>query len=487
MSAQMFRLSQSQKQTLKISPAQIQLLNFLQMNTMELEQHLKNELEENPLLEEGLEEPEKNDDGTGDLNDFTDGLDNTQDFMDWDEFGHDDTPDYRTRVNNLSDNDDEYTPIISQLVSWREELKEQFLMLSLSERQQFLAEYVVDSLSDEGYLPFSAGDIADDISFSNGMFIEPAEVEEILKIMSCMQPVGLGSRDLKDCMIRQLQCASNENKEISKTEIEERNIAIRIVENHFEDLAKRNYERIMRTANINQEALKNAIHLIGTLNPKPVMGGNNDTLHIKDNVVPDYIVNVEGETIEVELNNRQIPPIKINKSYVNLMGDNRAANSYVNNKLNSANWLIDAILQRENTMIKVMQTIVKIQSNFFKRGDERLLKPMILKDVAERIEMDISTVSRVTSGKYAQTPFGTIHLKDLFTEGLMSDSGEEVSNRKIQLALEELIKQEDKRNPLNDFQLMDLLSSQGLNVARRTVAKYRDLMNIPSIQMRRIL
>jgi RNA polymerase sigma-54 factor len=366
-------------------------------------------------------------------------------------------------------------------------LKERFLMLSLSERQQFLAEYVVDSLSDEGYLPFSAEDIADDISFSNAMFIEPTEVEEILKIMSCMQPIGLGSRDLKDCMIRQLQCANNENKEISKIEIEERNIAIRIVENHFEDLAKRNYERIMRTANINQEALKNAIHLIGTLNPKPVMGGNNDTLNIKDNVVPDYIVNVEGDTIEVELNNRQIPPIKINKSYVNLMGDNRAANTYVNNKLNSANWLIDAILQRENTMVKVMQTIVKIQSNFFKRGDERLLKPMILKDVAERIEMDISTVSRVTSGKYAQTPFGTIHLKDLFTEGLMSDSGEEVSNRKIQLALEELIKQEDKRNPLNDFQLMDLLSSQGLNVARRTVAKYRDLMNIPSIQMRRIL
>jgi RNA polymerase sigma-54 factor len=482
MSAQMFKLSQSQKQTLKISPAQIQLLNFLQMNTMELEQHLKNELEENPLLEEGVEEPEKNDDGTGDLNDFSDGLDSTQDFMDWDEFGHDDTPDYRTRVNNLSNNDEEYTPIISQLVSWREELKEQFLMLSLSERQQFLAEYVVDSLTDEGYLPFSAEDIADDISFSNGMFIEPAEVVEILKIMSSMKPVGLGSRDLNDYMIRQLQCL-----DCDKKEIEERNIAIRIVENHFEDLAKRNYERIMRTANINPEQLKNAIHLIGSLNPKPVMGGNNDTIHIKDNVVPDYIVNVEGDTIEVELNNRQIPPIKINKSYINLMGDNRAANSYVNNKLNSANWLIDAILQRENTMVKVMQAIVKIQANFFKRGDERLLKPMILKDVAERIDMDISTVSRVTSGKYAQTPFGTIHLKDLFTEGLMSQSGEEVSNRKIQLALEELIKQEDKRNPLNDFQLMDMLSSQGLNVARRTVAKYRDLMNIPSIQMRRIL
>ena len=482
MSAQMYKLTQSQKQTLKISPAQIQLLNFLQMNTMELEQHLKNELEENPLLEEGAEEPEKNNDGSDDSNDFTDGLDSTQDFMDWDEFGHDDTPDYRTRVNNVSDNDDEYTPIISQLVSWREELKEQFLMLSLSERQQFVAEYVVDSLTDEGYLPFSAEDIADDISFSNGMFIEPLEVEEILKIMSRMKPIGLGSRNLQQCMIRQLQHDST-----NQNNTEERTIAIRIIEDYFEDLAKRNYERIMRSANINHQQLKDSIQLIGSLNPKPVMGGNNDTLHIKDNVVPDYIVNVEGDTIEIELNNRQIPPIKINKSYINMMGDNRAANTYVNNKLNSANWLIDAIIQRENTMVKVMNAIVKIQSNFFKRGDERLLKPMILKDVAERIEMDISTVSRVTSGKYAQTPFGTIHLKDLFTEGLMSDSGEEVSNRKIQLALEELINKEDKTNPLNDFQLMDLLSVQGLNVARRTVAKYRDLMNIPSIQMRRIL
>jgi RNA polymerase sigma-54 factor len=480
MSTQMYKLSQSQKQTLKISPSQIQLLNFLQMNTMELEQHLKNELEENPLLEEGVEEPEKNDDAADDFNDFTDGTDSTQDFMDWDEFGHDDTPDYRTRVNNVSDNDNEYTPIISQIISWREELKEQFMMMYLSERQQFIAEYVVDSLTDEGYLTSSADSIADDISFSNGMFIEAEEVEAILKIMACMKPVGLGSRDLKECMIRQLQCCAGNNNE-------EKESAIRIIENHFEDLAKRNYERIIKSANINQEQLKNAIQLIGTLNPKPVMGGNNDTIQVKDNVVPDYIISVEGDTVEVELNSQQIPPLKINKSYINMMGDNRAANSYVNTKLNAANWLIDAILQRQDTMMKVMKTIVKIQSSFFKRGDERLLKPMILKDVAEKIEMDISTVSRVTSGKYAQTPFGTIHLKDLFTEGLMSDSGEEVSNRKIQLAIEELINKEDKHNPLNDFQLMDLLSAQGLNVARRTVAKYRDLMKIPSVQMRRVL
>jgi RNA polymerase sigma-54 factor len=480
MSTQMYKLSQSQKQTLKISPSQIQLLNFLQMNTMELEQHLKNELEENPLLEEGVEEPEKNDDAADDFNDFTDGTDCTQDFMDWDEFGHDDTPDYRTRVNNVSDNDNEYTPIISQIISWREELKEQFMMMYLSERQQFIAEYVVDSLTDEGYLTSSADSIADDISFSNGMFIEAEEVEAILKIMACMKPVGLGSRDLKECMIRQLQCCAGNNNE-------EKESAIRIIENHFEDLAKRNYERIIKSANINQEQLKNAIQLIGTLNPKPVMGGNNDTIQVKDNVVPDYIISVEGDTVEVELNSQQIPPLKINKSYINMMGDNRAANSYVNTKLNAANWLIDAILQRQDTMMKVMKTIVKIQSSFFKRGDERLLKPMILKDVAEKIEMDISTVSRVTSGKYAQTPFGTIHLKDLFTEGLMSDSGEEVSNRKIQLAIEELINKEDKHNPLNDFQLMDLLSAQGLNVARRTVAKYRDLMKIPSVQMRRVL
>ena len=482
MSAHSFKLVQSQKQTLRISPAQIQLLNFLQMNTLELEQHLKDELEENPLLEEGVEELEKNDDlGTNTL-DTTDRQDNTQDFMDWDEFGHDDSPDYRTRVNNFSDDDSEYTPMITQVVSWREELKEQFMMMALAERPQFVAEYVIDSLTDEGYLTHTAEDIADDISFSGGMFIEAQEIEAILAIMARMQPVGLGSKGLKDCLLRRLKVCLKTKKDTENTEI-----AYQIVENYFEHLAKRNYERIMRLADLTTEQIKCAIQIIGTLQPQPIMGGNNDTFQVKDNIVPDYIVNVEGEHIEIELNSRRIPPIKINKSYINLMGDSQAVNIYINNKLNAANWLIEAILQRESTMLKVMQTIVKIQANYFKQGDERLLKPMILKDIAEKIEMDISTVSRVTSGKYAQTHFGTIHLRNLFTEGIMSDTGEEVSNRKTQLAIEELVQKEDKRNPLNDFQLMDLLSAQGLNVARRTVAKYRDLMNIPSVQMRRIL
>jgi len=468
----MFKLSQTQKQTLKISPAQIQLLNFLQLNTLELEQHVKNELEENPVLEEGAEPSEKDQDHEAE--------DRTQDFMDWDEFGDNDTPDYRTRINNYSDDDSSYVPVVSELTTWRQDIKEQFNMLPLSERQQFLAAFVVDSLSDQGYLPYTAEAIADDVSFSNGWYVEETEIQEILDLLKKIEPIGLGSRNLQECLLRQLEHRAEREKEII-------DVATQLVAHYFEELATHNYEKIARSANLTNNQLKTAIALIGALNPQPIVGGSSDALPIKNNIVPDYVVQIVGETIEVELNSRQIPPIKINQSYASSVGSSRAANSYVNNKLQAANWLIEAILQRESTMIKAMRCIVKLQEAYFKTGDERLLKPMILRDVAEQIQMDISTISRVTSGKYAQTPFGTIHLKDLFTEGLMSDSGQEVSNRQIQLALAELVQREDKQQPLNDFQLADLLAARGFPVARRTVAKYRDVLAISSAQMRRVL
>ena len=470
----MLKLSQTQKQTLKISPAQIQLLNFLQMNTLELEQHIKNELEENPLLEEGAEISDKDQDLANEAED------RTQDFMDWDEFGDNDTPDYRTRINNHSDDDSTYTPVVSELTTWRQDLKEQFSMMPLTERQQFLAAFVVDSLTDEGYLNYTVEAIADDVSFSNGLYVEENEVQEILDLLKKMEPVGLGSRNLQECLLRQLAHRAEREKEAT-------DVATQLIAHHFEDLTTHNYEKIGRVTNLNNDQLKAAIGLIATLNPQPIVGGSSDTLPVKNNVIPDYVVHTVGESIEVELNNRQIPPIKINKSYAGSVGGGRAVNTYVNNKLNAANWLIEAILQRESTMMKAMRCIVKLQEAYFKTGDERLLKPMILRDVAERIQMDISTISRVTSGKYAQTPFGTIHIKDLFTEGLMSDSGEEVSNRQIQSALAELVQQEDKQQPLNDFQLADLLAERGFPVARRTVAKYRDVLAIPSAQMRRVL
>ena len=473
MSAPTFKLSQSQKQTLKISPAQIQLLNFLQLNTLELEQHLKNELEENPLLEEATESATQNDDNAP-----ADDNDRTQEFMDWDEFGHDDTPDYRTRLQTNPDDEYVFAPTLTEATTWRHELKEQFLMLPLTERQHFLAVFVIDSLTDEGYLHYTAEAIADDVSFSNGLYVEEPEVQEILDLLKRFEPVGLGARNLQECLLRQLEQHPADDTTAHAT---------LLIDQHLDDLAARNYDKIKRITNLSTDQLKAAIARIGTLNRKPIVDGSNETLPVKDNIIPDYVLRWEGSGVEVELNTRHLPALKVNNAYADAVGHSRAANNYVSSKLNAANWLIEAILQREQTMLKAMRTIVKLQEAYLKTGDERQLKPMILKDVAERIQMDISTVSRVTSGKYAQTPFGTIHLKDLFTEGIMSDEGEEVSNRKIQLALAELIQKEDKQQPLNDFQLADLLAAQGFRVARRTVAKYREQLGIPSAQMRAVL
>jgi len=472
----MLNLVQSQKQSLKISPAQIQLLNFFQLNTLELEQHLKNELEDNPLLEEGIDEPANDFDSADEpLNTPTE--DRTQDYMDWDEFKDDDVPDYRTRINNFSDDDSSYAPALVEVTSWRQDLKEQFHLLPLTERQQALADFIVDSLTDEGYLTYTAEAISDDVSFTSGLYVEENEVKEIIQILRKMEPVGLGAQDLKDCLLMQLARCEDSNA----------HAATQLIENHFEDLGARSYEKLMRLNHLTSNELKEVLSLIATLNPQPVIGHQTGALIVKDNIVPDYIVTVVGGVIDVELNNWRIPPLKINKSYANAVGGSRAANTYVNAKLNAANWLIEAIQQRESTMLKTMRTIVKLQEDYFKTGDIRVLKPMVLRDIAERINMDVSTISRVTSGKYAQTPFGIIHLKDLFTEGVMTDSGEEVSNRQIQLFLADLVANEDKQSPLNDFQLAEMLAERGYPVARRTVAKYRDQLAILNATMRRIL
>ncbi|MFN8344629.1 MAG: RNA polymerase factor sigma-54 [Spirosomataceae bacterium] len=476
MAAPMLNLIQTQKQTLKISPAQIQLLNFLQLNTLELEQHIKNELEENPLLEEG-EEDVTGEFEASDENSLNSSEDRTQDYMDWEEFRDDDTPDYRTRVNNFSDDDNTYTPTLVEATSWRQELKEQFHLLPLTERQQVLADFVVDSLTDEGYLTYTAEAMTDDVSFTSGLYVEEAEIEEIVQILRKMDPPGLGARNLQDCLLMQLERRQDEKAKV----------AAELVKKRFEDLAARNYEKLMRVSGLTFEDLKDTLALIATLNPQPVTGGQTGALMVKDNIVPDYIVTVEGDSIDVELNNRRIPPLTINKAYAQEVGGSRAANTYVNAKMNAANWLIEAIQQRENTMLKSMRTIVKLQEDYFRTGDVRLLKPMVLRDIAERIKMDVSTISRVTSGKYAQTPFGIIHLKDLFTEGLMTNTGEEVSNRQIQLTLADLVSKEDKHNPYNDFQLAEMLAELGYPVARRTVAKYREQLDIPTATLRRVL
>jgi len=477
MAAPAFNLLQSQKQTLKISPSQIQLLNFLQLNSLELEQYIKNELEENPLLEE-RENDEQDDFNDVDFSATPQAEDRTQDYMDWEEFSNDDVPDYRTRIENTSDDDKVYAPIIVEATDWRSELKEQFHLLPFTERQLMLADFLVDSLTDQGYLPTSVSTLTDDVSFTLGIFVEEEDIQLLVNFLRQMEPVGLGARDLQDCLLMQL----------ARKKSQAAGVASWLVDDLFEEVAARNYDKIMRMSGLSLQELKEAIALISTLRPFPIInGGNTSSVSLKETIVPDYIISVEDEIIEVSLNSRGIPPLKVNSDYAKSVGGSRSATQYVNSKIASAQWLIEAIIQRESTMLKTMRTIVNLQRDYFRTGDVRFLKPMVLRDIAEHIKMDVSTISRTTSGKYAQTPFGIIHLKDLFTEGVKTENGEEVSNRQIQSALTELVALEDKYQPLNDTQLTDLLAQQGYPLARRTVAKYRDLLGIPSATMRRVL
>jgi RNA polymerase sigma-54 factor len=476
----MLNLSQTQKQTLRISPSQIQLLNFLQLSTLELEDHIKTELEENPVLEEvtANDDSTETDDFDKDEKDLLQG--SNSDYLDWDEYD-DDTPSYKTQLNNYSSDDDFYSAPIVQQISWRDDLKEQLHILALNERQLLLGDFIIDSLDEHGFLKYDAEAIADDVSFTNNIFVDVPDVEAIIKVIRRLDPIGIGATGLQECLLIQLDHKREQGHDVD--------LAYDIVLNNLDDLALRNYEKIMRSREVCTEKLKEAMSLITSLNAKPISEENTSSILIKDNIIPDYLVYYEDNKIEVSLNSNQIPPLKVNNSFQDLLQGNtdKAATNYVHTKVSAANWLIDAIQQRESTMLKTMRTLVKLQAEFFKSGNVQKLKPMTLKDVAEIIGMDISTISRVTSGKYAQTPFGTIHLKDLFSGGIFTDSGTEVSNREIQQTLAALIANEDKNTPLNDFQLADLLAEKGYSIARRTVAKYRDHLGIQSAQLRRVL
>ncbi len=482
----MQRQTQVHKQTLKYSPLQIQMLNLLHLTTMELEQRIKEEMEENPVLEEGKEEstPEETAEyedpgetvGTG-----GEEAPAVQDYYDWDEFRDDDIPDYKTKVNNYSPDDELYTRPIVETISFRDELKEQINFLQLDERQQFIASFILDSLDEDGFLRRDCDVIADDISFANSLFIETAEVEAMLKLIQRLDPPGIAARDLKECLLLQLD------------RLEEHDpyqpLARKILSSLFEELGNRNYDKIKRVLDIEDDALKGALQVITSLNPKPASGLRNDSV-INENIKPDFLLRYinDGE-IEVELAWGNSPPLRLNSALTQMAHTkkDKATNQFLKNKINSAKWFIDAIKQRETTMLNTVKAIIKLQYEYFQTGNVKLLRPMILKDVADLIGMDISTISRVTTNKYVQTPFGIVLLKDLFTEGVANDMGVEVSNRAIQEAIREIIEQEDKRHPLNDQQITALLAEKDYNVARRTVAKYREQMGLPTARLRVML
>lgn len=464
-----------QKQETKILPQQIQLLNLFHLNTIELEHRIEQELEDNPFLEKKAEDEEVTADK---LNKET-----VQDYQDWDEFGYDDIPDYKMEYSNyLPDDEKTFSPMKAH-TDYREDLKKQFRMYCFSEEQNVLADYLIDSLSDNGLLEIPLDKVAEEYSFTCKTWMEPEVFESILMAIQKLEPIGVGARSICECLLIQLKSMNTKRPDVQK--------AIRLLENHYNDLRNRNMDKIMECLKLEEDELKIVLELISSLKMKPVaevQEGSTPNAHI----IPDFLIVQEGDYLEVSLYNQRSSSLFISREWKEIVADSQknkkdaAAAQYLKNKYQSAQWFVSAIRQRESTMLRIMKAIVNMQYDYFREGDIKMLKPMILKNIADITGVDISTVSRITCNKYVDTPFGMILLKDLFTEGIINEKGEAISNRVIQVAIEDAIEKEDKKNPYTDQQLVGILAERGFTIARRTVAKYREILQIPVAQMRAI-
>ena len=469
----MMNQSLGQKQRLKILPQQIQLLNFFHLNTLELEQRIQQEIEENPLLEDQKNEYEPL------VDKFN--KDSIQDYQDWEEYGYDDIPDYKLEYSNYLHNDKvPERPIVNQW-DYRRQLKEQFKLSCENEREMELADYIIDSLNDHGLMEQCLEDLAEDISFKYNKWVEAEEIDLVLKKVQQLEPIGIAARSIRECLQLQLNRMNTKRPDVK--------MALRLLENHFTDLHNRNMDKIKTHLKIDDEELKIVLQLIATLKMKPICE-QQEAVNVNQNILPDFVVTRNGDQIEVQLYRHRSESLNINSSWKQMaegtaqVTTDKSALQYLKNKLQSAQWFINAVQQREATMLKIMRAIVELQRDYFLTGDINLLKPMILKNIAEIVGVDISTVSRITCNKYAESPFGLLLLKDLFTEGIANEKGQVISNKVIQSAIEEVIETEDKHNPYTDQQLVTILSKKGFSVARRTVAKYREQLQIPVSHVR---
>ncbi|NML22478.1 RNA polymerase factor sigma-54 [Pseudoflavitalea sp. G-6-1-2] len=460
----------TQKQQVRILPQQIQLLNLFHLNTLELEHRIQQELEENPLLDETpADEPDSKEEAEA-----------VQDFADWEEFGYDDIPDYKTEYANYFSGETIPDKPLAQVNDFRQQLKEQCRLLLMDEKEYTRACYLIDSLSENGMLDQSLSSLAEDMSFKFGSWIESTELERLLAVIQGLDPAGVGARDIRECLLLQLTRKNTNRPDVAA--------AIRLVQDHFTDLKNRQLDKIMAGIGLEEDELRIVLELIAAMPMQPVASVTEENGNL-NYIVPDFIVAVESDVIEVSLARQRSSSLHISNTWMESVKsqcnkEDKATGQYLKSKLQAAEWFISAIQQRESTMLRVMRTIVKWQYEYFKEGDPLLLRPMILKNIAQEVGVDISTVSRITSNKYAATPFGNILLKDLFSEGLANEQGEVVSNRIIQHALEEAIKAEDKKTPFTDHQLAVILAGNGYKIARRTVAKYRELLRIPTAQLR---
>lgn len=473
-------LKQSLQQRLlqKLSPQQIQLMKMLQLPTVELEKRIKEELEINPALEEGEEQIQDSD--------HEEGVDEKRDDFDFQEYVNDDTPYYKTHSNNFSKDKEEHQKPLSFGYSLSERLTKQIRLKIKNEKNKEIAEHIIGNLDESGYLRRELFNIVDDLAFSQNIFTSEKELEKVLLEVQDLDPAGVGARSLKECLLIQLR---KKKKTISiKT-------AEAILEKCFDSFTKKHYSKIAKKLDIDNTAIKEAIAEIVKLNPKP---GNSliDTQSSIQQITPDFTIVENDGNMTVELNHRNSPQLKVSKDYMEMIKGfqesdqkkrDKEAIVFVKQKVDSAKWFIEAIKQRQNTLLKTMEAIVSFQKNFFLTGDEKKLKPMILKDVASIVDMDISTISRVANSKHAATPYGIFSLKYFFSESLSTETGEEVSTREVKTILNEAIKEEDKSKPLTDEKLAELLKQKGYLIARRTVAKYREQLNIPVARLRKQL
>lgn len=494
-------LSQSFQQKLlqKLSPQQIQLMKLLQVPTANLEERIKEELEENPALE--LDEEGHDDEFSDDVQDEFDNASDDEadldgsaeeyDNVDISEYIADDDgeiPDYRMKDDNYPEMDDQQVIPIRVETSFHELILTQLGMLELDEREYKIAEQVVGSLDDDGYLRRELRSIADDMAFRQSLEVSEAEIESIVQKVQQFDPPGICARDLQECLLLQLNRKQNEGKSVV--------LAIQILSKYFEEFTKKHYEKIQRSLNLTDEEIKEVIGQIIKLNPRP--GGNIGEINKAENyIVPDFFVFNNNGKLELTLNAKNAPDLRISEGYRDMLKDydkgskkdkrQKEAVLFIKQKIDSAKWFIDMIKQRQETLINTMSAILKYQREFFLTGDETTMRPMILKDIAEITGLDISTVSRVANSKFVQTEFGTYRLKFFFSESLSTDSGEEVSTREVKKILSNMIEAEDKRKPFSDESLTDMLQEKGYNIARRTVAKYREQLNVPVARLRKEL
>lgn len=474
----------------KLSPQQIQLMKLIQLPTQAFEQRLKEEMVENPALETGKEDEYEKDeyDTSEDFDDYDD-YDNERidaDEINIDEYLSDDEiPGYKTQANNYSDDDEDRTMPFAAPVSFHQNLIDQLNTFILTDEEREIAEFLVGSIDDMGYIRRSIPDIVDDMAFTQGIYTDEKTTERILHVIHELEPSGVGARDLQECLLLQLK---------HKTPTASVSLATDIIEHQFDAFTKKHYDKLLQKYDISQDQLRAAIDEIERLNPKPG-GSYESSTKAVEHVVPDFAIRIVDGELELTLNGRNAPELHVSKDYQEMLqtykdsrdksNAQKDAVQFIKQKLDSAKWFIDAIRQRQETLFVTMNAIMHYQEEYFLDGDEAKLKPMILKDIADMIGLDISTVSRVANSKYVETPYGTKLIKEFFSEAMKNDQGEDVSTIEIKKILETVISEEDKRKPLPDDKLAEILKDKGYPIARRTIAKYREQLDIPVARMRK--